>query len=462
MSVIGYKKDTEVRRLGRFVVTADSGSMTTEARDELRKRILDSVGVAIGALDGDPIRRVRDQLDDFGGRPIATLVGGGKTAPDRAAFYNGALVRYLDFMDSYIAKGETCHPSDNLGAVLAAAEYADQDGSTFLAAMAVAYQVQCRLCDVAPVRAKGFDHTVQGAYAVAAGVARALGLDAEKTANAIAISGTCNNALRVTRTGALSQWKGLAYPNTAFIGTHASFLASRGITGPEEVFEGNKGFKETIAGPFEIDWDEENLEAVKDTILKKYDAEIHSQSSIEGVLELRARYGFTAPDIARIEIEIFDVAYHIIGGGEEGDKTVIRTKEEADHSLQYMVAAALLDGNVLPAQYTPERLAGVDVQSLLRRIVVKPNEEYTARFPAELCTTVSIMLNDGSRHRIDKSDYEGFVTRRMSWESVIAKFNGVTAAFTSERARARIVNAVHNLDKMRVRDFTAVLADLTR
>jgi len=116
----GCKKDTEVRRLGRFVAAADSASMTVEARDELRKRILDSVGVAIGALDGDPIRRVRDQLDDFGGRPIATLIGGGKTAPDRAAFYNGALVRYLDFMDSYLAKGETCHASDNLGAVLAA------------------------------------------------------------------------------------------------------------------------------------------------------------------------------------------------------------------------------------------------------------------------------------------------------------------------------------------------------
>jgi 2-methylcitrate dehydratase len=462
MQAIGCKKDTEVRRLGRFVAAADSASMTMEARDELRKRILDSIGVAIGALDGDPIRRIREQLDDFGGRPIATLIGGGKTAPDRAAFYNGALVRYLDFMDSYLAKGETCHPSDNLGAVLAAAEYGDKDGKTFLAAMAVAYQVQCRLCDVAPVRAKGFDHTVQGAYAVAAGVARALGLDAERTANAIAISGTCNNALRVTRTGALSQWKGLAYPNTAFVGTHASFLASRGITGPEEIFEGNKGFKEAIAGPFEIEWGQENLEAVKNTILKRYDAEVHAQSSIEGALELRARHGFRGPDIARVDIEIFDVAYHIIGGGEEGDKTVIRTKEEADHSLQYMVAAALLDGNVLPAQYRPERLTGVDIQGLLRRIVVKSKEEYTARFPAEMCATVTVVLNDGRSYRIDKSDYEGFVTRRMGWESVIAKFNDVTSAFTSELARIRIIDAVQNLDKMRVRDFTAILADLTQ
>ena len=126
-----------------------------------------------------------------------------------------------------------------------------------------------------------------------------------------------------------------------------------------------------------------------------------------------------------------------------------------------MVAAALLDGNVLPAQYRPERLTGVDIQGLLRRIVVKSSEEYTARFPAEMCATVTVILNDGRSYRIDKSDYEGFVTRRMGWELVIAKFNDVTSAFTSELARIRIIDAVQNLDKMRVRDFTAILADLT-
>src|SRR5262249_5938485 len=163
-----------------------------------------------------------------------------------AAFFNSVLVRYLDFNDSYLAKGETCHPSDNLGAVLAACEYSDRSGRDLLTALAVAYQVQCRLSDVAPVRAKGFDHTTQGSYAVSAGVAKGLGLDRERTAHALAICGTAFNALRVSRTGALSNWKGLAYPNTAFGCMHATFLAMRGITGPLEVFEGNKGFMESI------------------------------------------------------------------------------------------------------------------------------------------------------------------------------------------------------------------------
>jgi 2-methylcitrate dehydratase len=102
--------------------------LSEEARQALKIHVLDALGCAIGALDGPPIRMLRAQLEDFGGNPLVTLIGGGKTAPDRAAFYNAALVRYLDYNDSYLAEKETCHPSDNLGAVLAASEYAQGSG----------------------------------------------------------------------------------------------------------------------------------------------------------------------------------------------------------------------------------------------------------------------------------------------------------------------------------------------
>ncbi|MEM6727240.1 MAG: MmgE/PrpD family protein [Pseudomonadota bacterium] len=455
------RPDTIVRQLGRFVSEADHKTMSHAAREELKKRILDTIGVAIGALDGEPIKMIREHQEDFGGKPLCTFIGGGKSSPDRVAFYNGALSRYLDFMDSYLAKGETCHQSDNFGAVLAAAEYRDASGDDLLSAMAVAYQVQGRLCDEAPVRHKGFDHTVQGAYASAAGVARALGLDAEKTAMAVAISGTCTNALRCTRTGSLSHWKGLAYPQTGFVGAHAAFLAMRGITGPEEVFEGNKGFKEAIAGEFTIDWAQEDLENVTKSIIKKYNAEIHSQSSIEGALELQAEKGFTWDQIEHIGIDIFDVAFHIIGGGEEGDKTIIRTKEEADHSLQYMVGVALIDGNVLPDQHEGDRVTRDDIQGLLKRFTVRPKQAYTDRFPAEVCTDLAITLKDGSVHKITKTDYEGFNTRPMSWETVEAKFTNLAKPFTSERTRAAIVEAVKGLENVSARELAAILGDLT-
>ncbi len=449
---------TQVEQLAAFVTRVTYEDMSEQARQQLKIRILDALGCALGALEGPPLKMLRAQLEDFGGRPLATLIGGEKTAPDRAALYNSALVRYLDYNDSYLAQKETCHPSDNLGAVLTASEYARRSGREFLTALALAYQVQCRLSDVAPVRAKGFDHTTQGAYAVAAGVARALGLEQSKVAHAIAISGTAYNALRVTRTGRLSNWKGLAYPNTAFGATHAAFLAMRGITGPLEVFEGNKGLMDAITGPFELDWSWEDLEAVRRTSVKKYNAEFHSQSALEGVLELRAARQIRPEEIENVTIEIFDVAYHIIGGGEEGDKQQVSTKEEADHSLPYMVAVALLDGEVSPAQYAPERIVREDVQNLLRRVTVRPDEELSRRFPREMPCRIQIKLKDGQSLNREKQDYEGFYTRPLSWEQAAAKFERLAASSTDAKRRAAIVETVARLEEAEIQQLTRLLA----
>jgi 2-methylcitrate dehydratase len=451
---------THAEQLADFVVRASYEELSDATRQQLKIRVLDAVGCAIGALGGEPVRLIRAQVDDFGGSPRCALIGGGRTAPDRAAFYNGALVRYLDFNDSYLAKGETCHPSDNVAPLLAGAEYADRSGRDFLTALAVAYQVQCRLSDVAPVRAKGFDHTTQGSYAVAAGVSRALGLDAERTANAIAISGTAFNALRVTRTGSLSHWKGLAYPNTAFGCTHAAFLAMHGITGPREVFEGNKGFMDAISGPFAIDWTREDLERVTRTITKTFNAEIHSQSALEGILELKREARFTAADVQGVEIDIFDVAYNIIGGGEEGDKTIVRTKEEADHSLPYMVAAAILDDQVMAEQYRTERIQRGDVQTLLRKIVVRPLDAFSRRFPHEMPCRLTVTLSDGRRLVKEKRDYEGFRTRPARWESVVQKFERLSEAHADARLRSEILAAINELEQIRITNLMQLLAQV--
>ncbi len=448
---------TQAEQLAAFVVRASYDDLSEAARTQLKIRILDGLGCAIGALEGEPIRILRKHIEDFDGAGRCTLIGGGRAAPDRAAFYNSALVRYLDFNDSYLAKGETCHPSDNLGPVLAAAEYAQLSGREFLVALAVAYQVQCRLSDVAPVRNKGFDHTTQGSYAVAAGVSKALGLDQGRTANAVAICGTAFNALRVTRTGELSNWKGLAYPNTAFGCTHATFLAMQGITGPLQVFEGNKGFMDSIAGHFEIDWSREDLERVTQTVIKKYNAEIHSQSVLEGLRDLQKENGFKAEEVKKIEVEIFDVAYHIIGGGEEGNKKIVRMKEEADHSLPYLAAVALLDGSVMPEQYRPDRIRREDVQTLLHKIIVLPSEECSRRFPGEMSCHITITLRDGRVLKKEKKDYEGFQTHPVGWETVHQKFDNLSSRYADPSLRREIAEAVPRLEEIQVADLMRML-----
>jgi 2-methylcitrate dehydratase len=451
---------TVLEEMSEFIVRSTVTSLSPARRLDLKIRILDSLGCAIGALGADPVRHVRQFVADFPSDGSCTLVGGGQTAPDRATLLNGALVRYLDFNDSYLATRETCHPSDNLAAVLAAAELAKADGGTLLTALAVAYQVQCRLSDVAPVRDRGFDHTTHLAYSVAAGVSRALSLDVPHTANAVAISGSALNALRVTRTGTLSHWKGLAAPFAASAAVEAALLAQRGITGPAEVFEGNKGFMQSVAGPFAIDWGREGLDRVERTIVKRYNAEIHSQTAIEAALALQTTHGFAASDIEQVEVDTFDVAHRIIGGGEEGDKTLVFSKEDADHSLPYLIAVALLDHTVMPAQFAPRRLQRADVQSLLCRVVVRPLAEFSARFPEEMPSRVTVTLTDGRILSRTVVDYPGFLTRPQSWEDAVSKFTALAEHHASQNVRADIVAAIRDLDQISVAELTRSLSHL--
>lgn len=449
---------TYAENLARFAVSASFGQLSADACLQLKIRVLDALGCAIGAIGGAPVKAIQRHIEEFGGQPLVTLIGGGKTSPDRAALYNSALIRYLDFNDAYLAKGETCHPSDNIGAMLVASEYAGRNGKDFLAALAVAYQVLCRLCDVAPVRARGFDHTTLGSFAVAAGASRALGLDAAQAANAIAISGTAFNALRVTRTGALSNWKGLAYPSTSSSCLQAAFLAKHGITGPAEVFEGNKGFMDAISGHFEIDWSREDLERVTRTIVKKYNAEIHSQSVLDTVLEMKREAAFSAPEVLHIDIEVFDVAFNIIGGGEEGDKTKVSTKEEADHSLPYMVSAAILDGEVMPPQYLPENIKRPDAQALLRNVSIKPRPEFSSRFPNEMPCRITIQLRDGRKFVREAHDYEGFHTRPLTWKTALEKFIRLSGSHASGSLQREISDTVAHLEEHKVIELMELLA----
>jgi len=448
---------TLAEQLAAFVVRSHYDDISADAVQQLKIHTLDAIGCALGAMDATPLKALHAQLDDFGGKPLTSLIGGGKTSPVLTAFYNSALERYLDFMDSFIAKHETCHPADNVMSVLAATEYAGKTGKDFLTALAVAYQVQCRLSEVAPARPKGFDHTVQGAYAVAAGVAKALGLDQVKTANAVAISGASYEGLRVTRSGNLSNWKGLAYPNIAYGATDAAFLAMRGITGPLEVFEGKGGLMDAITGKFELDWSKENLEMVLKTNIKKYNAEFHAQTAMEAALDLRAKEKINAADIKTISLAIFDVAYNIIGGGNDGNKQHVKTKEEADHSLPYMIAVALLDGQVTPAQYDAKRILKQDVQDLLKKVTIQPDKSMSDRFPAEMPCRLDIELSSGRKLSIEKHDYEGFYTRRMSWDAVVAKFNSIASHYANEIQCAAIVDAVAHLEKNGIGHLTTVL-----
>lgn len=449
---------SEAQAIGAFVVRARQEDLSAPVRRQLKMHILDTLGCALNVIGEGPTLATRAQVDEFGGTGPCTLIGGGSASPPYAAFYNTTLTRYLDFMDNYLGLSETCHPCDSFASVLAAAEYAGGSGNDLLTALAVAYQVQCRLTGAAPIMQKGFDHTTQLSFAIAAGVAKALGMTAEQATNGVAIAGAENLALAVIRAVPISQWKGLGSSQTALSSVHAAFLARRGVTGPPNVFEGPKGFDGAIGSMVNVDWASEGLDIITQTLLKSYNSEVHTQPTVYCMLELRARTPFAAGDVAHIEVETFKLAYDIVGGGEYGPKTEVATKEQADHSIPYILAAAILDGDVQPAQFAADRIVRDDVQQLLRKVSVRPDAEFTARYPGEMNSRVSVRLTDGRTLTHHVVDYPGFPTKPFTWEQTVGKFNTLGAPHANGALRAEIVDAVDRLEEITVADLTTLLA----
>ena len=450
-----------IEQLSAFVTRVSYDDLSAEARRQIKVSVLDSLACAVGAMGFEPMRRLQHQIEQFGGRPLATIIGGGKTSPDRAAFYNVALTQHLDFNDAFLCRDGFCQPSDCLPAILAASEYAGASGREFLTALAVAYQVQCRLCEVLSARTEGLHHGTPGSYAVAAGVAKALKLDQDQTAKAISTA-----ALAISRPARQVKvpfrYATELYAESPSSISQTVLLAISSITGLKETVEARKQMTETAALDSEIDWGNEDLEAVRRTVTKKFNAEIHSQSALEAILYLRERQPCHPNQIERIELDTFDVAYGLLGGNEQGTEYQVRNKSESYRSLPYLLAVALLDGEVSPSQHKQERILKEDVQSLMRKVVVRSNTDFSDRFPREMPARLQIFLHNGQILMRERRDYEGFFSRPLSWERAVEKFKNLTMFQTDYESGQRIVERVLDLENMEVRELTELLAGVDR
>jgi 2-methylcitrate dehydratase len=280
-----------------------------------------------------------------------------------------------------MAPGGLCHPSDNFGTVLAAADQAGASGEQFMLALAIAYEIQCRFSAAVPVMAKGFNHATQLAISSAASAGKLFGLSAGEIANAIAIATVDNVSLACVHAEPVSQWKGFSPGMTGMRAIYAVSLAKHGFEGPSGLFEGPDGLERMFGQPIRVDWEDPALEIVIQTVLKKYCSLIHGQPVLEGVLELRRGNALVAANVERVRCDVFQGAFDFAGGGRYGSKDHPQAKEQADYNLKYLVAVALLDDQVGPAQLQLARIQAPDAQALLSRVDVRPDEHFTARYP---------------------------------------------------------------------------------
>ena len=449
-----------VDEIGRFVAAAEPAHISQSARTALKRNVLDSIGCAIAALDGDVITTLRDEIESVGANPASRLIGGGRASVEQATLLNSVLVRYIDQLDTYLTPGGLCHPSDNFGAILSLADARQATGQDFLLALAVAYELQCRFSAQVPVMALGLNHALQLAISVAAGSAKLLGLDDAQTANAVAAATADNVSLAAVHSEPVSQWKGISPAITAQRAVQVTSLAARGITGPRGLFEGPNGLYQLFNREVDLGLSDPSLNVAKQTYLKKYCALIHGQPVIETILHLVTTNSLTAADISRVQLEVFQTAFDIAGGGKFGPKDVVRTKEQADYNLRYLTAAAILDGQVGPEQLLEERIQRPDIQQFMAKVDVSPDDTLTAGYPQTTPVRVILTLNDGRELAREQSDYEGALSRPLSQERAVQKFHWLSEPYASTALRGEIIDCVAELDRNRIEDLTELLAQV--
>jgi 2-methylcitrate dehydratase len=242
---------------------------------------------------------------------------------------------------------------------------------------------------------------------------------------------------------------------------YSASLAKRGFTGPSGLFEGPNGLQRMFDQKVDVDWSDDSLEVIKQTVLKKYCSLIHGQPVLEAVLKLKRDNGLAAGDVESVLCDIFQSGFDIAGGGAFGPKDSPWTKEQADYNLKYLIAAALLDDAVGPAQLEPSRIQAGDAQALLSRVEIHPDEILTARYPGELGARITIQTKAGKILEREQSDYEGGLGTPLSWEREVEKFNWLSEPFADAALRNDIVALVADLDQQSIDDLMNLLAKVS-
>src|SRR5438309_8399410 len=395
---------TLAHQLAKYGCELKFEDLSKEVVHEVKRRVIDSLGCALGAWNEEPCVIARRVASDFSAKEGSTIIGTNhKAPPDWSAFANGCCIRYFDYNDTYLSK-EPAHPSDNISAALAVAENVGATGRELITAIALAYEVQCRLCDAASIRARGWDHVTYGAFSTALACARLMKLDPEKTKHAVNIAGVACAAMRQARVGELSHWKGVAFANTARHGVYSALLARAGMTGPAPIFEGQMGFEKqlgvslgNLGEKFAVPSPKSKhgpAAMILKTSIKYWPAEYHSQSAIEAALSLRKEI-LDPAQAKSMTIESHDAAVDIIGS--EVEKWKPETRETTDLSLSYITVIALIDGEVTSKQFERERFADPKVWKFLEKVKVERNAELSAMYPGAVANIVHVDLADGKR-----------------------------------------------------------------
>ncbi|HEY0286737.1 MAG TPA: MmgE/PrpD family protein [Pseudomonas sp.] len=428
---------TIAEQLADYVATTQYSNLAADIVERVKAHFIDAMGCAIGALNQPQVQKVRNvALAVPGG--VSTLIGTThKTSMDLASFANGAAVRYFDLNDSYTGK-EVGHPSDNITPCLAVAEAEKRSGQDLILAIALAYEIDCRLLDTVQISARGWDHPNFSLPAAALAAGKLMNLSYQQLTEAVNLSLAGHLAMNQTRLQVLSNWKGLADAEAGRNAVFADQLARAGLTGPGPAFEGNAGFFKQVSGPFTLDTEQFGGRAgsfkIAECQIKPYPAQALLQTAIAAA----AKVGKAIEDTWAVKSIV--VATSHVGhqyAAESPEKFAPKTRETADHSLPYIVVRAMLDQQINDASYSDAALQDPRLIALLKKLTVEEDEALTKMTPQRLPNRVTVTLEDGRVITEQVDDLPGFGGKPLTREGTEEKFlRSVNGVWSEKQARA--------------------------
>jgi len=440
--------------MAEWAASVNYEDLPPEVVTEAKRFLMDSIGCALGGAQQHDVHIAREVLGECAGSGEATvLVTGERWDPVSASLLNALMIRVMDYNDIYW-KQDPSHPSDIIPAAMAAAERAGRSGRDLLVGIALAYEFEQRLCEVSfpGVREIGWHHATLTAAASPIAAGRMLGLSAEQIQHAIGISASRHCTTGSVTAGKLTMMKNTVDPMATQSGVIAALLAEKGYTGPEHVLDGKEGFSHVFSSEWKFNILTDGLGdswRILQCGMKFFPTEALTHAPISATLDLVNGHDLAADEVETVTIYSLARAADILADPSKYDP---RTKETADHSLPYVIAAAVADRQVTPIQFTDAKIMDGKIRAQLPKVKVIADPEIEAVFPELQRVRVVIRTTDG-REFTKELDYpKGDPRNPLTNDEISAKFkalaDGIATAEDVERMQAAI-NRTETYDDVR-------------
>jgi 2-methylcitrate dehydratase len=443
-------KETLTAKMSRWASSLQYDDISADAVYQAKRFLLDSLGCALGGYQQHDVKIALEVLDELAAAGRATVIGSGRRIDAvSASLANALMIRCMDYNDIYW-KQDPSHPSDIFPAAMACCERAQNDGKELIVGMVLGHEFEMRLCEAAfpGIRERGWHHATLTAFVSPIVAGRALHLPWEQIQHAIGISASRHCTLGAVTAGKLTMMKNTVDPMATQSGVFAALLAEKGYTGPEHVIDGKEGLTRVFGPEWKLDLLTVGLGSswrITQCGMKAFPTEALTHTPISAVLDLVKTNDLRPEQVEKIQIRSLARAADILSDPSKYDP---HTKETADHSLPYVIAAALVDRQVTPVQFTMEKILDPAIRAQLKKVEVVADPEIEKVFPALQRVIVRIETTDG-RSFSKQLDYpKGDPRNPLTDQELEEKFAALADGVLSTKAQQRVKDAVWSLERV--------------